>query len=199
MTQEEIKKLADAYLNKCGFDDGIRNRLADIGYWMAPASKGHHLAEPGGLVRHSCHVTKRLVELTGLFDIRWPRKESPFVVGMLHDLVKTKCYRDTGGANLGGGVKYDYVQPAYPGHGAASVMIAHELGIRLERAEIASITCHMGMFGIDKEYSYAEFNAALRDFAPFVIATHAADWWAARVDEDYDCDAPDGSNGKRRR
>ena len=41
----------------------------------------------------------------------------------------------------------------------------------------------MGMFGVGKEYTDEEFNAALAKFPQQIIATHCADWWAARVTE----------------
>ena len=153
--------------------------LGGIGYFDAPASKGHHLAERGGLMKHSVYVTRRLVALTNSFNVLWPRRESPYLVGMLHDLVKCRCYRAVEGA----GPAWEYVQPEYQGHGACSVAIASELGIQLMREEIAAIMFHMGPWGVDKEYSEGEFRAAMRVFSPFIIATHTADWYAAEVDE----------------
>ena len=153
--------------------------LGGIGYFDAPARKGHHLAERGGLMKHSVYVTRRLVALTNSFNVLWPRRESPYLVGMLHDLVKCRCYRAVEGA----GPSWEYVQPEYHGHGACSVAIAAELGIQLMREEIAAIMFHMGPWGVGKEYSESEFRAAMRVFAPFIIATHTADWYAAEVDE----------------
>ena len=153
--------------------------LGDIGYFDAPASKGHHLAERGGLMKHSVCVTRRLVALTNSFNVLWPRTESPYLVGMLHDLVKCRCYRAVEGA----GPAWEYVQPEYQGHGACSVAIAAELGIQLMREEIAAIMFHMGPWGVGKEYSESEFRAAMKAFAPQIIATHTADWYAAEVDE----------------
>lgn len=153
--------------------------LGGIGYFDAPASKGHHLAERGGLLKHSVYVTRRLIALTNSYSVLWPRKESAYLVGMLHDLVKCRCYRAVEGA----GPAWEYVQPEYQGHGACSVAIASELGIQLMREEIAAIMFHMGPWGVDKEYSEGEFRAAMRVFSPFIIATHTADWYAAEVDE----------------
>lgn len=153
--------------------------LGGIGYFDAPASKGHHLAERGGLLKHSVYMTRRLIALTNSYSVFWPRKESPYLVGLLHDLVKCRCYRAVEGA----GPAWEYVQPEYQGHGACSVAIASELGIQLMREEIAAIMFHMGPWGVDKEYSEGEFRAAMRVFSPFIIATHTADWYAAEVDE----------------
>ncbi len=187
MNEEEQKEdrhyiqLAEVYLrdaldgNYRAYDSALRG----IGFYDAPASKGHHLAKRGGLLRHSVNVTTRLCALTGAYGLRWPRKGSPFIVGMLHDLVKCRCYRAVEGMYM----TWEYVQPEYHGHGACSVAIATELGIQLMREEIAAIMFHMGPWGVGKEYSESEFRAAMKAFAPQIIATHTADWYAAEVDE----------------
>lgn len=154
------------------------DRLKAIGYYDAPASKGHHLAEKGGLVRHSLNVTDRLLSLSDEMAIGWSRDESPYIVGMLHDLVKCKCYRLNDD-----GKTYSYVQPEWPGHGVASVMIATvELGIELNPDEAAAIIHHMGAFGLSGR-AMEEFNAALDKWPGQIIATHCADWAASRLDE----------------
>ena len=201
--------MAECYLEQAGLRTDLESWLCGIGYFDAPASKGHHLAERGGLVKHSVNVTRRLVELTETLGVKWSRKESPYRVGMLHDLVKCRCYRAVNGemrrrgeASEGSRERseapegpargraqdaeptWEYVQPIYPGHGACSVAIATELCIGLCPDEIAAITYHMGMFGVGKEFTDKEFNAAMNVFAPQILATHYADWWAARVDEE---------------
>lgn len=169
------------YLQLAGIGEKEIEKLMSIGYFDAPASKGHHLVRKGGLVEHSANVTHMLTKLTETIDVKWPRPESPYLVGMLHDLVKCRCYRST--MTPIGALAWKYEQPSYPGHGIASVMIAAELGIELRPEEIAAITYHMGMFGVGKEYTDDEFNAALAKFPQQIIATHCADWWAARVTE----------------
>ena len=154
------------------------DKLKAIGYYDAPASKGHHLAVKGGLIKHSLNVPSRLVELSDVMMIEWSRDESPWIVGMLHDLVKCQCYRLNDD-----GRTYSYVQPKWPGHGVASVMIATvELGIQLNPDEAAAIIHHMGAFGLTGR-AMEEFNAALNAFPAQIIATHTADWAAARLDE----------------
>ena len=179
--------------------------MLKIGYFDAPASKGHHLAEKGGLVKHSVNVTRELLKLTETMGVSWPREESPYLVGLLHDLVKCRCYRVVADAEQDGNgddskratTRFEYVQPEYPGHGIASVMIAAELGIELRPEEIAAITYHMGMFGVGKEYTDREFNAALAKYPQQIIATHCADWWAARVTEEgvFEQQAHDSKTG----
>ncbi len=153
--------------------------LGNIGFDKAPASKGHHLAVAGGLLIHSVNVTRRLVALTDALGVAWSRPESPYLVGMLHDLVKCKCYRLNPD-----GKTYGYVQPEWPGHGFASAMIATvELGIRLNTDEAAAIIHHMGAFGLQGR-ALDEFDAALDRWPGQIIATHTADWAAARLDEE---------------
>ena len=107
-----------------------------------------------------------------------PRQESPYLVGMLHDLVKCLCYHPNPD-----GRTYSYVQPKWPGHGVASVMIATvDLGIHLNSDEAAAIMHHMGAFGLTGR-DLDEFDAALDVYPGPIIATHAADMAAARLDE----------------
>ena len=152
--------------------------LGNIGFYKAPASKGHHLAVAGGLLIHSVLVTRRLAALTDALGVAWSRPESPYLVGMLHDLVKCKCYRLNPD-----GKTYRYVQPEWPGHGFSSAMIATvELGIRLNADEAAAIIHHLGAFGLQGR-ALDEFDGALDRCPGQIIATHTADWTAARIDE----------------
>ena len=171
-------KPGEILFNFAKLPSGAMDKLKAIGYYDAPASKGHHLAVKGGLVQHSLNVTDRLVELSDVMAIGWSRDESPWIVGMLHDLVKCQCYRLNDD-----GQTYSYVQPKWPGHGVASVMIATvELGIQLNPDEAAAIIHHMGAFGLTGR-AMDEFNAAIEVFPAQIIATHTADWAAARLDE----------------
>lgn len=166
------------YISKANVTAEEYDRLLELGYFYAPASKEHHLAVPGGLARHSVNVTSRLVALSREMGVVWSRHESLYLVGLLHDLVKCQCYRlNTDGQT------YSYVQPKWPGHGVASVMIATvELGIPLNPDEAAAIIHHMGAFGLSGR-ALDEFDAALDAFPGPIIATHTADWSAARLDE----------------
>ena len=176
--------IAILHLQQAGLTKADINQLACMGYFTAPASKGHHLAKEGGLVEHSINVKTHLVNMTAALGVTWPRAESPALVGMLHDVVKCKCYR-----LRADGSGYDYKQPEYPGHGVASVMIiAVELGIYLYPEEAAAITWHMGAFGLAGR-ELAEFDAALARWPRHIIATHTADWYAARVVESGDWSA----------
>ena len=166
-------------LHGAALESEQERRLRAIGYYDAPASKGHHLAYRGGLVLHSYNVARRLVILGNALGVTWSRPQSPYLVALLHDLVKCKCYRLNPD-----GKTYGYVQPEWPGHGFASAMIATvELGIRLNADEAAAIIHHMGAFGLQGR-ALDEFDAALDRWPGQIIATHTADWAAARIDEE---------------
>lgn len=181
-TEEAAKCEGLDYLCDAGLDNVQIDNLVGMRYFTQPASKGHHLAECGGLVKHCVNVTSRLIQLTVALGVKWSRKESPYLVGMLHDLVKCRCYRAVRVEDCRE-PKWEYVQPVYPGHGICSIAIAEELNIRLMPDEIAAIIYHMGMFGVGKEYTDKEFYAAMDAYAPQILATHSADWYASAVDE----------------
>ena len=158
------------YLTRTEQSASTFEALKEIGYFDAPASKGHHLAVAGGLVEHSIHVTNILRVTMAMPEV------SAYRVGMYHDLVKCLCYKAVGDG------KYEYTQPPYPGHGVASAMIAADIGIRLEPFERAAIVWHMGVFGLD-ERQMAEYKSALRKWPAPIIFTHAADHLASILEE----------------
>lgn len=181
---ESTYNRAQELLTKAGLHDDIIKQLErEFGYFAAPASKEHHLAVPGGLVRHSINVTQWLVDLTNKLGVTWPRAESPYLVGMLHDLVKCRCYRAMTGTKQDKTPKWEYVQPLYGGHGAASAMLAmSNLGVFLYPAELAAIRWHMGAFCLAGD-ELRGYDRALDEWPLEIIATHTADMLASRVDE----------------
>ena len=162
------------YMTRAGFFGKQIEKLKKIGFFEAPASKSHHLAVKGGLLLHSVNVTNNLIQLHA-----FAFEESAYRVGLLHDLVKCYCYKQVGND------RYEYVQPPYPGHGVASVMIAHELGFDLTPEETAAIAWHMGAFGLD-ERRLKEYDAACRRFPREVILTHAADHLASKLESELE-------------
>ena len=124
-----IEREAMQLLERCGFVVPIFKSLREIGYFTVPASTKYHLSCRSGLAVHSVNVTQNLLSISKAMNIDWPREESPYIVGMLHDLVKCHCYDWIDGG-------WKYCQPKYPGHGIASVMIASEIGIVLLKKEI---------------------------------------------------------------
>lgn len=177
-------KNAEQLLKMAGLDSDTIAELEFWGYFRAPASKGHHLAVPGGLVQHSINVTTRLVALTKALRLKWPRPESPYLVGMLHDVVKVRSYIvDKTATTDASAPKYIYAPSVYGGHGAASVMmVTSELQVSLCPEEALAIRWHMGAFGLAGD-ELKEYDWALKAFPALLIATHTADMLAANVDE----------------
>lgn len=160
---------AENYLKAAGLCEQDIDRLQGIGYFGAPASSRHHLAVDGGLAIHSMNVVDVLLEFRA-FDS--PR--SCYVVGMLHDLVKCKCYEKHDGV-------WKYRDPEFPGHGSASALIASELGIEMSPVERAAIIWHMGSFDLQANDRGA-YSAALKKFPRELVLTHAADHLAALME-----------------
>lgn len=177
-------KNAEQLLKMAGLDSDTIAELEFWGYFYAPASKSRHLAVPGGLMRHSINVTNRLVDLTKTLNLKWPRKESPYLVGMLHDVVKVRSYIvDKTATTDASAPKYIYAPSVYGGHGAASVMmVTSELQVSLYPEEVLAIRWHMGAFGLAGD-ELKEYDWALKAFPALLIATHTADMLAANVDE----------------
>lgn len=161
---------------KAGLDEKAIEALKARGYFDAPASKGHHLAYPSGLLEHSVNVTEQLVKLTKTLKIKWQRPEGPYLVGLLHDLVKCDCYKIVRDGNK---FSIKWCDTWGDLHGLASTRIVNELDIGTEEDEWASIRYHMGRFGVGKDYLECEYRAALKNYGPQVLATHFADWWSS--------------------
>lgn len=174
MKLDEVIERATAYLKNAGLNEAQINTLRAMGYFSAPASKGHHLACAGGLALHSINVVDSLLGLGAFHDA-----QDCYLVGMLHDLCKTQNYFfDEKG-------KIFWNNSIFPGHGAMSVFLAQrnlELGQRLSFEHIAAITWHMGAFALtDSERD--SYKKAVELFPRAVILTHAADYLSSVAED----------------
>ena len=148
--------------------------LEDLGFFTTPASTKYHGAYEGGLFDHSLAVTENLVELTEKLDLEWSRPESPYIVGMYHDLCKCDNYvvdPETG--------KYIYnPDMIIPGHGDKSVIMLSQ-HLKLTYEEIVCIRWHMGAYETDtKLWNY--YGRAIETY-PNVLYTHTADMIASKI------------------
>jgi len=145
-------------------------------YFVAPASVHHHLNSDGGLFAHSYHVAGKLIDLTDRLGLIWDRPQSPFLIGMLHDVCKCDDY-----IKLDGVWKYkDKKEKMYDGHGVKSVlMLAGH--VNLTESEAACIRFHMGSYTTDTE-EWNRYNLAMQKY-PNVLWTHTADNYAAQIIE----------------
>lgn len=162
--------------------------LRSDGFMTAPASTKYHGAYEGGLFDHSRAVYLRLKKLTEDNNLVWQRPESPFIVGMFHDLCKYDQYKKVGGTVLmfngteitePTGYRYEYnTDMVLKGHGAKSVMLLSQF-MTLTEEEIMCIRYHMGAY--EKE-EWSEFDIAIHKY-PNVLWTHMADMLASKVDD----------------
>ena len=142
-------------------------------YFAVPAAIHHHSNYTGGLFAHSLEVTKYLEVYTIGLDLKWERPDSPYFVGMLHDLCKLDDY-------FYYGEEWVYNEFAQAGHGEKSVFIAEQAGIELTEEEKACIRYHMGAF-TDKEF-WSSYSGSIHDFSN-VLYTHTADMAATHISE----------------
>lgn len=163
--------------------------LENGGFFTAPASAKYHGAYEGGLYDHSKQVFLRLQELTERNDLSWQRDESPFIIGMFHDLCKCDQYKKVYDKELdckaNGEVveiiekfHYEYnPNTLLKGHAVKSLIILSQF-INLTEEEMLCIRYHMGPY--EKE-EWAEYDTAIRKYQN-VLWTHHADMLASKID-----------------
>lgn len=150
--------------------------LCKNGFFTAPGSSKYHLAYEGGLFEHSANVTLQLLWLTQNLFLEWQREESPYIIGMFHDICKMDQYI------------WDPILKKYTwnkdqlivGHGDKSVQIIEEHIIKLTNEEKACIRWHMGAF--DEKENWTKYTTAIHEF-PNVLWTHTADITATHIIE----------------
>ncbi len=152
---------------------GYKN-LDALGFFTAPASTKYHGAYEGGLFDHSLAVAGELCHLTDRLGLAWDRPESPFIVGMFHDLCKVDNYVwdiET--------ERYKYNPDIIiPGHGEKSLVMYMKCNY-LTDEEIACIRWHMGAYETDtKLWEY--YGRAIEKY-PNVLYTHTADMIASKI------------------
>lgn len=162
--------------------------LFDRGFFSAPASSKYHGAYDGGLYEHSCNVFYRLKDLTNKNRLIWKRPQSPFIVGMFHDLCKCDNYNrvlapdpldDITGNHHLPIVRFERNENTLlKGHGAKSIILLSQF-ITLTDEEILCIRYHMGAYEKDE---WQEYDQAIRKYEN-CLWTHMADMLASKIDE----------------
>ena len=159
------------------------NWLIDNGFKTAPASTKYHEAYEGGLYEHCCAVTRDLVYMTEKLGLEWQREESPWIVGMFHDLCKIDNYVKSTPKSLDNGLVYQPVgeytyneDVLIKGHGDKSVMLLSQF-MTLTEEEILCIRYHMGAYETN---DWKQFDLAIKKY-PNVLFTHTADMSASKL------------------
>lgn len=152
---------------------GYVERLKEVGFFTNPASIGHHGKHIGGLFDHSLEVAKALVEMTEKLGLKWKKDDSPYIVGMFHDLCKVDIYT----RGIESVWKYNEDR-LLDGHGETSVILLQQM-MPLTDEEIMCIRWHMGAFETDpKKWEF--YGKAIEKY-PNVLYTHTADMIASRI------------------
>lgn len=173
---ERIKYFKETRAAQVLGEEGV-NWLIENCFFTAPASTKYHGNNVGGLYDHSCAVMLALVKLTAKNNLVWERPESPYIIGMYHDLCKIDSYipiiDPTDGSE-----SYKYNTETFlKGHGDKSVMMLASL-MKLTEEEVFCIRYHMGAF-TDKE-EWSDYTRAIHKY-PNVLWTHHADMIASHV------------------
>lgn len=162
--------------------------LISQGFFVKPAAISHHGNHTGGLFEHSFAVAQVLVEMTQKFDIPWTRVESPYIVGMLHDVCKLDDYIDENASDvvvMGSGSPISKnpkwihnPRPLMAGHGDKSVMMLSQV-MTMTEEEMLCIRFHMGAY-VTSEWD--AFDRAIRRYQS-VLFTHTADMYASKIQD----------------
>ena len=196
MSEETRKKIIDLLMStgREGMGDLVRWMNVN-GFFNAPCSGGNHLAEEGGLARHSLNVWDIMNDLytkSVYGDVDIPG-DSIIICALLHDLGKCGDYGKPGyvpnmikSRKKDENGEYPLIQSeAKPfevnkeltpiDHEVRSVKIASKF-IELTEEEELAILWHNGLYGT---FKYQIQNKE----TPLYLLLHFADMWASRVVE----------------
>ncbi len=164
------------------------NWLTFNGFFTQAASTKYHGAYEGGLFDHSLAVTEQLVKMTDSLGLKWTRPESPWIVGLFHDLCKCDNYLtvvDEEGVQYFGsddvkGRQIHFIHNddcILKGHAEKSIILLSQF-MTLTEEEIMCIRFHMGAY--EGQSSWDAFDKAIRKYET-VLWTHTADMYASKV------------------
>ena len=150
------------------------SELDELGFFTAPASVSEHGSYEGGLFDHSFAMTQSLLDLTEKLGLKWERAESPYIIGMYHDICRCDQYiYDTRTDS------YRYEERSIlPGHGEKSLLVLMQY-LQLTQEEIACIRWHMGAYEQDIPM-WRFYDQAVRQY-PNVLYTHMADMITKKI------------------
>lgn len=180
--------------NREGIDNVIED-LEGLGFFEAPASAGHHLNVPGGLVQHSLNTYRAAaVVYNGMLELnpslkKEVKEESIIIASLLHDVCKSDIYERTikrQNTKLGtweDAEGYRVTYKGFPmGHGEKSVIMLLCSGLEMNDDEMLAIRWHMGAWGLNmNSYEDQRSYDSSRTLYPLVSIIQAADGLAAHI------------------
>lgn len=197
---EENKELFITLLRETGRKgiDNVIDGLEKLGFFKAPASAKHHLAEEGGLLQHSLNVYSQAVMISGDQKSLNPQisdkipVESIAITALLHDVCKAEVYKQVEKFRKDKDnrwekyLAYENDQSHCPlGHGEKSVIRLLRMGLDLTEDEIYAIRWHMAGWDLsDYRESRDSFGKAC-DKCPLLSIIIAADELATRITEKF--------------
>ena len=188
MKREEVLiKLFSKAESSILMNSDLFNYLEQNGFYEQVASTRFHGDYKGGLFDHSLEVTNKLLELTEKLNLQWSRPESPYIVGMFHDLCKideyevrvTKEGKTMFGEEdvVGEEIEIEKVSNnPIQGHGDKSIIYLSQF-LTLTEEEILCIRYHMGAY---ETGSWNEYDQAIKKYET-VLWTHTANMYASKV------------------
>ena len=185
MCEEILKVTAEENARKyCEFvgkfpllvSDEVLNYLRGADYFTAPSSFKHHGNWVGGNFDHSMKVTELLLEYTANEGLTWEREESPYIIGLFHDMCKND---QRGFANKGGSLVVVSRGAADKRHSEKSIELIERNIIHMTVEEKLCIYYHMGEYGGDEEYQ--ALMAKMIEKNPNIKYTQMADTAAAKM------------------
>ena len=172
--------------------DKISNEFYDWliknGFFTQAASTKYHGAYEGGLFDHSYEVTQVLLDMTQRLNLQWKRPESPYIIGMFHDLCKIDNYitivDEPGEIMMGTGdakgreIHFEYNSNCIlTGHADKSIMLLSQF-VNLTEEEMLCIRFHMGAY--EGQDQWDNYDKAIRKYET-VLFTHTADMYTSKV------------------
>jgi hypothetical protein len=163
--------------------------LEKNGFFEAPSSAGYHLAEPGGLCRHSLNVHDRALQdhFRNREDYPKVTEESIAIAALFHDLCKVGAYelylKNVKGED-GKWTKvpaYRYTNDTPMGHGEKSLWIVQRF-MPLTEEEAMAIRWHMGAFDDAVKGGFRNLGQVYSTY-PLAYMIHQADEKATYFDE----------------
>ena len=193
-----IEEFEDLLRSTCreGIDNVIE-QLKSLGFYTAPASTKFHLAEAGGLLKHSLNVCTAALSLREQTEQIVPDilpqlpRESVIIAALLHDVCKADIYknaivskrREDGFWEKVNGYTTDYSHLPL-GHGEKSVIMLLSWGLKLTDEEMVAIRWHMTAWDLPFQSPESKANLeAAKARTPLCGLIQCADSFASNIME----------------
>ena len=180
-TRKRIKQLLLSTERK-----GIENLIEwmeNEGFFDAPCSSKYHMAEPGGLAKHSLNVFQASMQIALAY---YSEREDEITFDFINAITLSALLHDIGKTGQFG--KPIYIENEDPEQGAYKtnrelLYVPHEVRsiaiiskfIDLTEEEQYAILYHNGLYGDLKNFKGRE--------TPLLMILHSSDMWASRVIE----------------